>query len=243
MKKLTIAVATVAALVLAGSPALADNNDNKGKGQAKQTEVEINGTVKALVDAKTITVTVKTASMASGTKTVAAAILKAGNVNITADTTTVVKRGSASGLASVVVGDKVNVRATCTVTPLACKATRITATAAPTPTPKPTTLHLSFTLSGVVVANDATTGKVTIVPVKADDGDDNPLNPKSILGTKFIVLTDTATTVTKSGTTLTGPAAVATLVDFPAVSVAGTCTSTAPLACTAKRITVLVPAA
>jgi hypothetical protein len=240
MKKTSIAVLAVAALALAGTQAAFadDNNQGKAKGKTTQLLVEATGTIKALA-APSITVTLKTASMSDKTRAVAQAMLRAGVVTFGTDTNTVFKRGTANTFASLAVGDKVELRAKCTLTPLTCVATRVIA--APAPTPKPAPLHLGFALEGVVTGNSGSA--LTVVVVRASAGDDNPLKPKSILGTAFNVLADTSTAVVKAGVTTTGLAAVATVTPYAAVNVSGTCASTLPIVCTAKRITVIVPTA
>lgn len=234
MKRTSIAALAIAALAIAGTQAAYADDNNQGKGKNTQQLVELTGTIKAL-SAPSVTVTVKNASMSDKTRAIAQAILRAGVVTFGTDTNTVIKRGSASTFASLTVGDKVELRAKCTLTPLTCVATRINAAAAPAP--KPTPLHLGFALEGVVTANSGT--QLTVVVVRAGAGDDNPLKPKAILGTPYNVMTDTSTVVTKAGVAST----VSALINFPAVNVSGTCTNATPTVCTAKRITVIVPTA
>lgn len=235
MKKLTIVTAAVTALALATAPAFADDNKGKAKGHAKQTSVEINGTVASVVDTNSVTVLVKAASQPKELKALTKT-LKNVTVVVKADTATVVKRGGATiNLGALIVGDKVNVRAKCVAagTPVVvtCVASRVTAAAAPAPKP----LHLGLEVTGVVVSNAS--GVLGVVVTKADAGDDNKFKEKAIVGTTVTFQTDSATVVAKAGATAT----VASLVGFPAVSVVGTCTAATPAVCTAKRITVIVP--
>ncbi|MHB0929228.1 MAG: hypothetical protein ACYC3W_10090 [Candidatus Nanopelagicales bacterium] len=240
MKRTSIAALTVAVLALAGTQAAvaADhkNNQGKDKGRAQQQLVEVNGTIRALA-APSITVAVKTASRGEGTRAFAAALLNAHSFTFATDTNTAIRRGNAKGFASLVVGDKVQLRARCTATPLTCVATRVNAAAAPAPKPAP--LHLGFAITGVVIAPAAPVAgsTLTVVVVRASDGEDNPLLPKTILGKQFPINTDTATAV-YSGDLASSFSA---LVNFPAVTIAGTCTSATPTVCTAKRINVIVP--
>lgn len=235
MKRLTIVTAAVTALALATAPAFADDNKGKAEGKAKQTSVELNGTVATVVDTNTVTVLVKAASQPKALKALTKT-LKDATVVVKSDTNTVVKRGGATvKLGALVVGDKVNVRANCAAagTPVVvtCVASRVTAVAAPAPKP----LHLGLEVTGVVVSNAS--GVLGVVVTRADAGDDNKFKEKALLGTTVTFQTDSATVVTKAGAAVT----VASLVGFPAVSVQATCTATTPAVCTAKRITVIVP--
>lgn len=231
MKKSTAAAALALALALGSAPAMADNKSARG-------EVEITGVVKTVLDAKTLSVYASHASPSRDAKALASAIEKAAAINISMGTNVVIHRGTSTAFTAIAVGDRVSIRATCTLpvapaTVITCVATRVNATAAPTPTPAPQ--HLNFDITGVVVANTA--GTLQVVVVKASDGDDNPLDTHAILGTKMTVLTDTSTVVVKKNVTV--PTGVASLVDFPAITASGACTATAPVACTAKRITVI----
>lgn len=230
MKRLSVAAATIAALVLASAPALADDNKGKGEGLKKQAAVEINGTVASIVDTSTVTVLVKAASRPKALKSLTKT-LKDTTITVKSDTNTVVKRdGTVTTLGALTVGDKVNLRATCVAgTPVVCVASRVTAVSVK--------LHLGLGVRGVVVSNAA--GVLGVVVTSADAGDDNTFKERAILGTTFTFQTDTATVVTKAGATVT----VASLTGFPAVNVQATCTAATPAVCTAKRITVIVPTA
>lgn len=237
MKRLSIAVAAVTALALTAGPAFADDNkngnDHKNK-PAKVVTYEIGGTIATLA-APNLTVKVKNVSMGDEGRQVAKAILGAASLTVSTDTNTVINRGTAKTFASLMVGDRVQLRATCTLTPLSCKALRINAS--PAPVVQPPALHLNFDVTGVVIANTGTA--LTLVVTRAGTGDDLTLKAKSLLGTQFNVLTDTTTVVTKAGAAVT----IASLTGFPAVNMAGTCTQATPAVCTAKRITVIVPTA
>ena len=227
------ATAAVAAASLAIAPAFADNgkaNNNPRNDRAKVVRniVQVNGTL-AGVSANAVTVTVKTASMSDATRDIANQMLAAKSVQIAVNASTVVKRGTASGLASLVVGDRVSVRATCTNGPLACTAIHIGASPAPVVLP-------TFSARGVVVGN--TGGTVTMVVTNANTSATNPIKGGSLLGTQFTVSTDTATAVAGGSAT-----SVATIPNYAAVQVSGTCATTTPATCTAKRITVIVPTA
>jgi hypothetical protein len=230
MKRLSVAAATIAALVLASAPALADDNKGKGEGHKKQTAIEINGTVASVVDTSTVTVLVKAASQPKALKSLTKTF-KDATITVKSDTNTVVKRGgTVTTLGALTVGDKVNLRATCVAgTPVVCVASRVTAVAVK--------LHLGLGVRGVVVSNAA--GVLGVVVTSADAGDDNTFKERAILGTTFTFQTDTATVVTKAGAAVT----VASLTGFPAVNVQATCTAATPAVCTAKRITVIVPTA
>ena len=240
MKRTSLAALTVAVLALAGTQAAvaADNKNHQGKdkGKVQQQLVEVNGTIKALA-AQSITVTIRTASMGEGTRATAVALLKAKDFAFATDTNTAIQRGNVKGFAGLVVGDKVELRAKCTAAPLTCLATRVNAAAAPAP--KPTPLHLGFAITGVVIAPTAPAAgsTLTVVVVKASDGDDNPLSPKTILGKQFPISTDTATAVYSGGLASNFGA----LTNFPAVTIVGNCTAATPTVCTAKRISVIVP--
>ena len=145
MKRSTITMVAVAALVVGGTPAFADNKGH-GKpspapstsmsvGQAKQYEVELTGAVLTTNGTNSLTMKAKTASKPKALKTLASTILRAASLTVTTDTKTVVKRGGSRAFSSIKVNDKVNIRAKCTASPLSCVATRITAT--PGPAPKP----------------------------------------------------------------------------------------------------------
>jgi hypothetical protein len=230
MKRLSVAAATIAALVLASAPALADDNKGKGEGHKKQTAIEINGTVASVVDTSTVTVLVKAASQPKALKSLTKTF-KDATITVKSDTNTVVKRGgTVTTLGALTVGDKVNLRATCVAgTPVVCVASRVTAVAVK--------LHLGLGVRGVVVSNAA--GVLGVVVTSADACDDNTFKERAILGTTFTFQTDTATVVTKAGAAVT----VASLTGFPAVNVQATCTAATPAVCTAKRITVIVPTA
>lgn len=230
MKRLSVAAAAIAALVLASAPAFADENKGRGEGLKKQTAVEINGTVASVVDTSTVTVFVKAASQPKALKVLTRALRDA-TITVKSDTKTVVKRGgTVTTLGALTVGDKVNLRVTCVVgTPIVCVASRVTAVAVK--------LHLGLAVRGVVVSNAA--GVLGVVVTSADAGDDLSFKERAILGTTFTFQTDSATVVTKAGATVT----VASLIAFPAVNVQATCTAATPAVCTAKRISVIVPTA
>jgi len=230
MKRLTVVTAAVTALALASAPAFADDNKGKGEGLKKQTAIEINGTVASIVDTSTVTVVVKAASQPKALKSLTRT-LKDATITVKSDTRTVVKRGgTVTTLGGLTVGDKVNLRATCAAgTPVVCVASRVTATVVKQ--------HLGLAVRGVVVSNAA--GVLGVVVTGAESGDDNTFKTKTIVGTTFTFQTDSATVVTKAGATVT----VASLTGFPAVNVQATCTAATPAVCTAKRITVIVPAA
>lgn len=239
MKRTSIAALAVAVLALSGTQAAFADDNHHGKGKQTQQLIEVTGTIKALA-APNIAVTVRTASMSDRTRTIARAMLRAVVVNFGTDTNTVIRRGNANNFPSLVIGDKVELRAKCTLTPLTCLATRVTA--APAPAPRPSPLHLGFALEGVVTANSGT--QFNVVVVRASAGDDTALKPRSILGTPYTVFADTTTAVLRGGGLVgTGFAAVSTVTPYAAVNVSGTCTSTLPVICTAKRITVIVPTA
>lgn len=234
MKRLNIVVAAVAALALASTPAFADDDKGKAKGLAKQTSVEVNGTIASVVDTSTVTVLVKAASQPKALKALTKT-LKDATITVKSDTKTVVKRGGATvKLGSLVVGDKVNVRATCAVTgnpaTVVCVASRVYATAV-----KVEPKHVGIEVRGVVVSNAS--GVLGVVVTGAEVGDDNTFKAKAILGTTFTFQTDSSTVVTKAGAAVT----VASLTGFPAVNVTGTCTVATPAVCTAKKISVILP--
>lgn len=234
MKRLTGVIAAVMALALVGGPALADDDKNKNKDRDKQTSVEINGTVASVVDTSTVTVLVKAASQPKALKALTKT-LKDATITVKSDTKTVVKRGGKTVvLGALAVGDKVNVRATCSLvgTPatVVCVASRVYATAV-----KVEPKHVGIGVRGVVVSNAS--GVLGVVVTSAEVGDDNTFKAKAILGTTFTFQTDSTTVVTKAGATVT----VASLTGFPAVNVTGTCTIATPAVCTAKKITVILP--
>ncbi len=241
MKRTSIAALAVAALAFAGTQAAyADsNNHGKAKGKVTQKLIELTGTVTAL-SAPSITVNVKTASMSDKTRGIGQAVLKTGSVTFGTDTHTTFKRGTANTFGSLMVGDRVSLRANCSLNPLNCVATRVIAS--PARTPKPAPLHLGFALAGVIQTNSGSA--FTVVVVRASAGNDNPLKPKAILGTQYSVSADTNTVVVKAGVANTmGTGAVAALGTWTPVNVSGTCTNTLPTVCTAKRIAVIVPTA
>lgn len=227
MRKLVAtATAAIAAVSLAAAPAFADNSKNNNDRKPVRTVLEITGTLNA-VAANSVNITVKTTSMGDATRDVANQVLAGKSLSLAVTSSTVIKRGTATGLASLVVGDRLNIRATCTTGPLACTAVRINATPAPVVLPR-------LTARGVVIGN--TGGNVTMVVVTASTTSTNTFTAGSILGKQFTFATDTTTAV--SGGTATS---VATIPNYAAVNVAATCTTTTPAVCTAKRITVIVP--
>lgn len=235
MKKFTLAAATIAALVLTSAPAIAaDSNQGAGNDNNKNTTsgiIEVVGTVKSVVDSATVTVLVSETSDAKATKALTLAMRKA-TITVKADSMTVVLRaGVTAPFTTVAVNDRVNMRVRCVAgTPIVCVAKRISAT--------PPKLHLGFNLRGVVVSNTAGLLGVAVVTMP-EVGDDNTFKAKAVLGTVVSLRTDSATVVTKAGTTV----AVASLVNYPVVTVQATCTTATPAVCTAKRIAVIVPSA
>ena len=235
MKRLTVAAATIASLVLAGAPALAaDSNQGSGNDTNKKNVsgiIQFVGTVKSVVDTATITVLVSETTDAKATKDITKAMRRA-TVVVKADSATVVTRaGVTAPFTAIAVKDRVNVRARCTLgTPIVCLAKRVNAF--------PPKLHLGLAVRGTVVSNTAgVLGVVVVVPGAI--GDDSALKARAIIGTTLSFQTDTKTVVTKAGATVT----VASLTGFPAVNVSGSCTATTPVVCTARRIIVLVPTA
>ena len=228
MRKLVAtATAAIAAVSLAAAPAFADNDKNNGNDRKPVRNVlEITGTLNS-VASNSVTFTVKTASMGDATRDIANQVLASKTLTVAVTSSTIVRRGTATGLSSLVVGDRLAVRATCTNGPLACTAVRISAAPAPVTLPR-------FTARGVVIGN--TGGNVTMVVVSASTSSTNTFTAGSILGKQFVVASDTTTAVSGGGAT-----SVATIPNYAAVNVAGTCTTTAPAVCTAKRITVIVP--
>lgn len=235
MKKLTLATATIAALLLTSAPAIAsDNNQGAGNDRNKNTQsgvIEVVGVVKSVLDTSTVTVSVKETSDARATKDLTRAMRNA-TITVKADSATVVVRsGVAAAFTTVAVNDRVNMRVRCVAgAPIVCVAKRITATV-----PK---LHLGLNLRGVVVSNTAGLLGVAVVALP-EVGNDNTFKAKALLGTLVTLHTDSATVVTKAGAAVT----VASLVNFPVVNVQATCTTAIPAVCTAKRIAVIVPSA
>ena len=234
MKRLGVATAAILAIALTTAPAFADDK-SKGKsddkGKARQS-VELVGAIASVVDTSTVTVTIKGAAESKTLRSLTKS-MKDATVTVKADTNTVVKKAGATvALGSLLVGDRVNVRATCVAgSPIVCTASRVTAVAAPAPKP----LQLGLTLRGVVVSN--TSGTLGVVATNVEAGKDNTFKENALKGLTVSVLTDSSTVVTKAGATQT----VASLTAFPAVTVTATCTQATPAVCTAKRITVIVP--
>lgn len=256
MKKLSIAIAAVAALALVGTPAYADNNGHgKGKGAehsaagkahglAVRNQVQVTGSISALDTATAkVTVLVKTLPQDRALfKT-----LKGTSVAFLTDTATQIRRGETqTGFASLMVGDKVSIKATLSVTTLngvqtlSWYASRINAAAAKVETPEQNASNLNFRLGGVVVGNNGAS-TLTLSVFSADFGNAVNVNEKAVVGTLFTVSTDTSTVIMRGTTSLTY--AQLTALSFPAVSVSGTCTATTTPVCTAKRIDVIVPTA
>lgn len=239
MKRIGI-VAAVTALALASAPAFADDNKGKGKQEDKKSpaasQVEINGTVASVVDTNTVTVLVKASGQPKALKALTKT-LKDTTITVKSDTNTVVKKGGKTiALGALAIGDKVNLRAKCTAgTPVVCVASRVTAAAAPTPKPSPSVKPATLEVRGVATA--VVGSAITVVVTSADGSDSLGIKDDALRGTTITFQTDTATVVTKAGANV----ALNTLVNNP-VTVWANCTTSPSLACTAKRIAVIVPA-
>ncbi len=256
MKKLSIAVAAVAALALVGTPAYADNNGHgksrghehaseaRGHGHSERNRAQVTGSITA-VDTSTakVTVLVKTLPQARNLFR----HLKGTSVTFLTDTATQIHRGETqTGFASLTVGDKVSIKALLTVTTsngvqtLSWYAQRINAAAPrlPAPAPAPQPANLNFRLGGVVVGNNGV-NTLTSSVYAANFGGGLTLKGNAVVGTSFTVQTDTATVIMRGTSQLTY-AQLITL-PFPAVTMTGTCTAVAAPVCTAARIDVAVP--
>ena len=256
MKKLSIAVAAVAALALVGTPAYADNNGHgKGKGSehssaarahahSEKNHAQVTGSITA-VDTSTAKVTVLVKTLPQDRKMFRQ--LKGTSVTFLTDTATQIRRGETqTGFASLMVGDKVSIKALLTVSTsngvqtLSWYALRINASAPqlPAPTPAPQPASLNFRLGGVVVGNNGV-NTLTSSVYAANFGGGLTLKGNAVVGTTFTVLTDTSTVIMRGNTQLTYAQLLA--LPFPAVTMTGTCTAVATPVCTAARIDVAVP--
>ncbi len=259
MKKLSIAVAAVAVLALVGTPAYADNGHGKGRGSEHSSEAhghwhglknqaQVTGSIAAL-DTATAKVTVLVKTLPQNRALFRT--LKGTSVTFLTDTATWIRRGETqTGFASLMVGDKVSIKATLTVSTLngvqtlSWYASRINAsgprTWTPAPTPAPTESNLDFRLGGVIVGNNAVNA-LTLSVFSSHFGDGVSATGKASVGSLYTLYTDSSTVITRGTTNLSFAQLIA--LSFPPVSVTGTCTAAVTPVCTAKRIDVMVPTA
>ncbi len=258
MKKLSIAVAAVAALALVGTPAYADNNGHgHGKGHGAERSaaarehanvlkhrVQVTGSITAL-DTSTAKVTVLVKTLPQNQKIFRQ--LKNTAVTFLTDTATQIRRSDTqTGFASLMVGDHVSIKAAISwtsvnsVRTLSWYALRINARAADTtPTPTPAEANLNFRLGGVIVGNNGT-NTLTVSVLNASIGNGLTLNARSVAGSKFTVFTDTSTVISGISSPSSPSYQQLTLLSFPAVNMTGTCTAGVTPVCTASRIDVIV---
>ena len=226
MKRISIAMATVAILAFA-----AVNTAVAADSRSKRT-VDITGTVVAVASPQ-VQVLVKSAPEGS----LLSKQVRGTRIWLNTDTATIIRRGSASTLTSLLVNDKVTIRAMVTLnsnlnpSTLTWYATRINVSVPRLPRP-------NVKVTGVIVTNSLSVpGTIGLVVTHADGGRVASMREKAVLGTNVSFNIDPTTTASKQGK----PVALTTLVGFPAVNLTALCTTSGTTTCTVRNIEVLAP--
>ena len=230
MRSFKIGAAVAALALLAPVAAIADETPSASQ---KRLEIEMVGSVASVVNATTITVKVTNTSADDHARTIARAMRNT-TVTLTTDTKTVIRRSGIVPLTSVLVGDKVSVKALCTGTaaPFTCLATRINA--APAKPAKPT--NYTVGLTGAILTIPTASSFTMRASGYSDDEHGNSL--EKLLHNQIVTVnTDTKTVITSDDTVV----AFSMLTVGTVVKVKATCASATPFTCLASRISVVPP--